>query len=102
MSKASFKTNRRLWVWLTLVLFCASWWLPLLGKTGQSWISLFWSWLIGVSRGEIPLRASLGVIAYLAASACFALVAALVVGWLLQCVVVIVRTKKNEPVDKAT
>ena len=104
MRNASFKTNRRLWTWLTVIFFCASWWLPLFGKMGSdSQIRLLWEWLAAMRRDEIPLRVSLAVGAMLLAFACFSFVFSFVTGWLLHCVFVMACCKrKDEPADTRT
>ena len=102
MSVANFKTNRLLWGWLTALLFCATWIVPGFGKGGETHAALLWNWLAGLTIGEIPLRTSLLIGAFLLAFACIAFLVALIAGWVLQAVLVALLAKRNEPGNKIT
>jgi|ERR1051325_4696931 hypothetical protein len=103
MNDRTFKTNRRLWAWLTFLLFVASWFLPLFFiKRPESLASLFRGWLIGVSRGDIAFRAAASFAAVLLGFACLSFVAAAVAGWLFQCFIVIARGSQDKKTDEST
>jgi hypothetical protein len=92
-----FKTDKRLWKYLALIVFVALWFIPQIPfadgyvRPGKVWVALvrapFYhdlSW--GRFFDELP-----GALLFLLGFSLFFGIAAAVIGWVIQCLVVIAR-----------
>jgi hypothetical protein len=91
MSIKRFKTNRRLWFWISLVLFVLPWFLPidnvLVDRPVVFWIALFTH--LGDAGETLGALEMIGVWSVLLG------LPAICVGWVLQCVVVMIRGERK-------
>ncbi len=94
MTLQRFKTNPRLWLVFSLTLFLVPWFIPMLGKYSKTpplWypVSIFGSGdTIWALKGTGTLVLLFGVPAVL-------------VGWVLQCIVTMFRRRKENPASAA-
>src|SRR5437588_9244850 len=93
MNAFRYPTNKRLRMWIAGCLFVASWFFPLIGAKGepQQPVKALWLLLAGTFRGDLRSTDESGFTFLVLGFACLAFVAALCLGWLLQCLVTIVR-----------
>ena len=90
MSPTHFKTNRRLWIIFSSVLFVVPWFVPLIGKQEDTPLTVYpllvWT---GPSRAD-AFAVTLILAVFLGAIAS-------VIGWVLQCVVVMFTQREEKP-----
>jgi hypothetical protein len=102
MKARRFKTDIRLWFWIALVLFVSSWFLPITGvkipMRPIAVVPLLWSSIFGP---DASLRGALEVGLVLGFSLCLAGIVSLFFGWLLQCLIVMLRSSKRDHEDRA-
>jgi hypothetical protein len=87
MALTRFKTDLRLWFWVSTFLFVAPWFLPIAGMKGSDWMSP-----ILLCVGVIDENPGAGLVLigfYILLFGIFALV----FGWILHCVAVMVRRR---------
>jgi hypothetical protein len=102
MKATKFQTNVRLWMLIALVLFAVIWLTPLLGDIhGEALPVVVWRWFVALVHGEVPSREFFGITAFFVLFTCVVAIVAVVIGWLLHCAVVIVRTRRRESKDHA-
>jgi hypothetical protein len=95
MALARFKTDRTCWVWISLVLFVVPWLLPIFEckgdpvAPGMHWITLF--------THPTHFDETLGVIGIL--SLLFG-IPAMLIGWVLQAMFVMVRDARRQRMRK--
>ena len=102
MTTTRFQTDRRLWLWIALSLFLVSWCRPLSLTMDGSVRPIVWLWeviLAAFDSSIISSRQLFDIKAVLIIFTCISAGASLIAAWLIQCVVVIIRTKKNERTD---
>ena len=101
MKTTRFETNQRLWLWIALSLFLLSWCFPLIGSKGHGVYPIIFLWgvILAAFDPTISFGELFGVSAILILFASISAVASVVAAWLIQCVVVIIRTKKTERTD---
>lgn len=96
MKTTSFQNDRRLWMWIALVLFMLSWWCPFEVK-GEIIRPADIVWRCATAFFvERAYFAALIMLFALASFTAAAGVAAIFFGWLLHCVAVIIRTRVRE------
>jgi hypothetical protein len=92
MALKRFKTDRRLWFWISLVLFVVPWFMPidkvLVDRPAEFWTGLFTHLGDG---GE-----ALGALTMIGCWSLLLGLPAVCVGWVLQCVVVMIRGAKKQ------
>jgi hypothetical protein len=93
-----FKTDQRLWLWIAFVLFAIAWFFPLIGMKGGAERPVVWLWQLISSLFQADFRANefIGMSACLVFFICWSTIASLIAGWFIHCVIVILRTIKNE------
>ena len=98
MTLTRFQTDKRLWKWITWILFGVSWLVPsfTFAKSGPVYpaVTLFWWLLRAFWDSDVPLTELKMPAIVLAGQAVIFGVASIVLAWLLQCVVVLVRSRK--------
>jgi ABC-type Fe3+ transport system permease subunit len=98
MKTRRFQTDRRLWFWIALTLFLACWFIPFFDVKGDQ-MSVFDGFREGVADSHL----SFGIIVdgFFSVTFCAFLftVPSIVLAWLIQCAVVIIRTRKRERID---
>src|SRR5262245_35967993 len=95
MALRRFETDMRLWIWISLTLFAIAWFAPLLGKFGDTPAAALWFILLNYPK-------NIGVVLYFLAV--YTLIfgsASILVGWLLQTLVVMVRDARKRKVEPA-
>jgi hypothetical protein len=95
MKTRRFQTDRRLWFWIALTLFLACWFLPFFDVKGDQ-MSVFDGFLEGVRDSHLSLGIIVDGFFSLTICACFFAVPSIVLAWLIQCAVVIIRKRKRE------
>ena len=94
MAIRRFETNWRLWRWISLVLFVLPWFLPIDNVLVDRPV-FFW---IGLFTHLDDRREAFGALGMIGVWSLLLGLPAIGVGWVLQCVVVIVRgTRKQMP-----
>ncbi len=88
MASARFKTNRRLWSVISTVLFLVPWFIPLIGKSGEMPMYVY---PVGIFTAADTVAALSGT----AVGILFFGVPALLGGWVVQCVVVMLMQRKE-------
>ncbi len=88
MALTRFKTNRRLWLIFSTVLFLVPWFTPLIGKMGES-PPLVYPFEIFAQSDKLSALKATGALVLLFG------VPALLVGWALQCTVVMFTLRKE-------
>ena len=92
MKITRFETDRRLWFWIALALFFTCWFIPFFDV--KDWhASAFGIWvevLGDAFRGELSFFWAIGP--FFLYACCFA-VPSIIFAWVIQCIVVIVKTK---------
>jgi hypothetical protein len=91
-----YQTDARLWAWFTLALLAASWCVPVLSIKGPyfSIATTLKEWVVAVYHREGSLARLVGIV-FVFYAVC-SLFLATVFGWVLHCVVVIVRARRRE------
>jgi len=92
-----FPTDVKLWAWIALAVLATSWCIPVLSiKAGPSFsiARALWEFGAAVHRHDDSGTQLFCLVFMVFASA--SAVAAIVLGWVLHCLVVIVRTRKRE------
>jgi hypothetical protein len=105
MKNISFQTDRRLWLLIGFTFFVASWFFPLIAIKSDSMSPAVWLWGIISSLfypGSFDSREFFGVITVLVIFSFFSAVLSLVAAWLIQCIIVIIRTMKIEMAHRKT
>jgi len=96
-----FQTDKRLWIWASLCLFVLFWVVPFpVTENGrESYAEQLWPVLPLCLHKEVPGfdkgQSPVSTLAVCSIVVCLSAIAALVVGWLLQGLVVILRTAKQ-------
>jgi hypothetical protein len=101
MKNKRFQTDRRLWLWVALALFLISWCFPLIGVKGNNSVRpIVWLWGLVASlfQSDFSAREFFGMSVVLIFFVCFSGVASIVAAWFVQCIVVMVRTKRIDSV----
>jgi hypothetical protein len=93
MKIKQFQTGLRLWLWISFGLFMGSLLFMHIGIMSDSMTPVAWMWhaIQAVFQGDA--REAFGVSVALVIFASMYLVASIVVAWLIQCIVVIIRTR---------
>lgn len=96
MGFTKFNTDRRLWFWISLVLFVIPWFLPIIWVKGESlrpahyWIGLF------TDSSHMEELVGIGYFTSLFGVTAFA------VGWVFQCVIVMVKSRRENMMNAKT
>src|SRR5215469_8657644 len=92
MKLTRYQTDNRIWLWMALSLFLVSWCFPL----PDSAPPFVWLWgiIAAAFHSDLSFPAFFGVSAVLIGFACISTLVSMTIAWLIQCVVVIVRSKK--------
>ena len=86
MPLTRFKTNRRLWFWISLVLFIVPWFLPIWGVKGSQMMpAAIWYILVA-----FPNHLTESLFCICGFTLIFGL-PAISIGWILHCVAVMIR-----------
>jgi hypothetical protein len=98
MKITKFQTDKRLWFWMSLSLFVGCWIFLHFSIKGENEtpVRLLWEWLVSFCRGELSLIEASGRCLLLGSFAFWCGLVCTVSGWLVQCAVVVVRTKMRE------
>jgi len=106
MKTTRFQTDNRLWLWLAVALFVACWFIPFMDIKGwhASSFGVFREVTGDVIRGDLPLgNAIAGAFIPMTVLAFVFGVASIILAWVGQCMIVIIRTKlrdkKREKID---
>ncbi len=94
MALQRFRTNRRLWVVFSLILFLVPWFIPMIGKYSEA-PPLLYPVSIFLEGDRTWALKNTGLLVMLFG------VPALLVGWVLQCLVTIFRRRKEKSSDAA-
>jgi hypothetical protein len=96
MAFEKFKTDRRLWFWFTLVLFVIPWFMPLGDLKGSRFPFVIYIAGIFLDPGHFEK-------CFVAAGACSLLfgIPAISIGWVVQCIVAIIRDAKRKKIQNA-
>lgn len=86
MTFSRYQTDKRLWLWVSLVLFVAPWFLVPIGKSDEWRPAILWLFLF--TEPHHLLEVVGGIVMF---SLLFA-IPACAVGWVVQCLIVIVRS----------
>ncbi len=86
MTLTRFKTNLRLWFWISLVLFVVPWFLPIWGVKGDA-IMPAAIWLILIEYPDHLFESFMGIFMF---TLLFG-IPAISVGWILHCLSVMIR-----------
>jgi hypothetical protein len=86
MALTRFKTDKRLWFWISLVLFIVPWFLPIWGIKNDTMMPAT-IWLILVEYPDHLFESFTGICVF---TLLFG-VPAISIGWILHCVLVMVR-----------
>jgi hypothetical protein len=102
MKATRFPTDVRLWEWIALAVLAASWCIPVISiKSGPhfSIAKALWELVAAIHRHDdsATLLFRRVFIVFASASVVFAIVS----GWLLHCLVFIVRARKREGTEHA-
>ena len=103
MKATRFPTDLRLWAWVALAVLSASWCIPVISIKSGPYFSIaraLWELVAAVHRHADSETQLLCHVFTVFASA--SVVVAIVFGWLLHCLVVIVRGRKSERTEHAT
>jgi hypothetical protein len=96
MKVTRFQTDRRLWFWIALALFIACWLIPFMDIKGwhASLFGVFLEIASDVFRGNMSFAEAIdnSLIPVTVFTFVFG-VAAIVLAWVVQCIVVIIRNK---------
>jgi hypothetical protein len=89
MTLRKYSTNTRIWWIVSLALFVIPWFIPMAGKSGEHWYALmFLLWVFDPGPGQFGEALTfLGFYVFLFG------VPALVIGWVIQCVIVMARDR---------
>jgi hypothetical protein len=108
MALETYKTNRRLWMWITAALFILFWLVEIAAvalsrdHSGQRLAGFMWYCIVGLFHGRLPFGESVGfALPIILLVSCVNLVAALVFGWLFHSFIVIIQTKHRERMSHA-
>jgi hypothetical protein len=102
MKAIRFQTDWRLWMWIALILFVVSLFIPVISIKSGPYFSItsalrdFVTAVHQTDDSEIQLLG--GILVFFTS---VAVIIALVLGWLLHCFIVIVRTKRHERINHA-
>jgi hypothetical protein len=96
MKTTRFETNTRLWFWIASGLFAISWFLPMVTIKG-SYFSMATGLkeLVGAIQREADSETRL-FSRVLSIFVCLSILISIVVGWLLHCFIIIIRSRKRE------
>jgi hypothetical protein len=98
MKMQQFKTNRRLWIWIAIILFLASWFIPLMDIKGwhASPYGLIRESALEVIHGRTTFDDAItGNFTMVAFFTCVFGFTSILFAWVIQCAVVIIRTKSK-------
>jgi hypothetical protein len=93
MKIEQFQTDFRLWLWISFGLFLASLFFMHIGVKADSMTPVAWMWHVVQVIFQGDFREAFGVSFMLVLFACIYLVASIVLAWLVQCLVVMIRTR---------
>lgn len=99
MKKTRFQTDWRLWAWMTSILFAVSLFIPVISIKSGPYFSVAFAlrdFAAAVHQGDDSEKELIGGLLIFFTSVL--VIVTFVLGWLLHCFVVIVRTKKHERV----
>jgi hypothetical protein len=96
MALKRFTTDRRLWFWISLVLFVIPWFLPLGDMKGSSFPMGIY--VVGLFFGFDHFGECLVVVAM---CSLFFSIPAAVIGWVIQCIVVMIREARRRSLHDA-
>jgi hypothetical protein len=86
MTRTRFKTNGKWWFWISLTLFVVPWFLPIWGIKGDTLMPAA-IWIILFTHLDHFIETLMGIYMF-----CLAFgVPAIFIGWIIQCIAVIVR-----------
>jgi hypothetical protein len=94
MALKRFKTQTRLWSWISLVLFVVPWFVPFGDLKGSGYLPVTCWWVLFAYPGH--LVETLAFIGY------FILlfgIPAICIGWVLQCVIVMIKSAKRRKTE---
>jgi hypothetical protein len=89
MALTRFKTDRKLWIIISAVLFLTPWFIPLIGKMGEAPPLVYPLAIFTGSDRLFALKAT-GILVLLFG------VAALLIGWVLQCAFVMFKRRNGK------
>ena len=98
MKLTRYQTDNRLWLRIALVLFLLSWWFPFFDIGPARPIGLLWYIVTSPVRSEFSIGELFGVVQLVFFSCVFG-IPAIAAAWLIQCAVVIVKTKSRRSVE---
>ena len=95
MKTARFRTDRQLWLWVSLALFAVIWFFVPIGGKGENSrpVVLLWAWVGYIFSSD--RREVFGVGMMLLMFACLSGIVATVVAWPLHALIVIIRQGKR-------
>ena len=100
MKTTQFQTNSRLWLRIAFVLFLLSFCFTRIDIKSDSNPPVVWFWGVVVAVFQGDFREAFGLSVILILFACFSVVVSLVFAWLIQCVVVIIQTRRQRNPNK--
>ena len=94
MALKRFKTDRKIWFRISLVLFLVPWFIPMTGKHSEMPPGLFWIFLFTHPHkfGEILSFLAIFCVAFA--------VPAFSVGWVLQSLFVMIRDSRTKKIER--
>jgi hypothetical protein len=96
MALTRFKTDWRWWTWISLVLFVVAWFIPMLFMKGDAGTpAYFWILLFTHPSYFFETLVFIGMYSLLFS------IPAISIGWVLQCVVVMIREARKQKSQNA-
>ena len=95
MALTRFKTDWRWWTWISLVLFLVAWFIPLPFGKGSGLAAYFWINLFTHPNYFFETLVFIGMYSLLFS------IPAISIGWILQCVVVMIRDARKRKIQNA-
>jgi len=93
-----FKTDRRLWFWIAVALFMTIWCIPFMDmkEEATSPFDIFHELFNDLIHGSLPIGNTVSGFGGLAVLAFYLGIPSVILAWVIQCVVVIIRTKLRD------
>jgi hypothetical protein len=90
-----FKTNKRLWFWLTIALWVPCWFIPIQGKGDERWnpLLMIWESFRAIFEWGFSLDKIEEFVVILFMFVATTGFAAAAIAWVIHCPIVMVRTK---------